>query len=169
MKLKLLFCKGMQAVVDYYKEGRTVTEIETLISTLDMPSVMQSMTEKALKLVAYNVLQHNETTLANTEELLQMVVDKEEDISGLKALLVAIELTGVQYHEIISLVESKDFLKHSEKPEFPNISEPEARIAQQINKCTSLDALMSLGKSETKCVHERLQSLPSDVIDVKVI
>ena len=168
MKLKMLFCQCVRNIVDLFKEGKTITEIEAIMNTEALSPFMHGISDNALKIVAYKVLLHNDVILTNYDELLK-TMEPHEALTGLKAFLCAIEMTGVECNEIIPLVELNDILVGKENLELLNISEPEVQVAHAVIKSLSLDALMELTISKPNCMHERPQLQTADVYETQVI
>ena len=167
MRLKVLFCQCVRNIVDLAKEGKTLTEIEAMMNTETLSPFMHGISDNALKIIAYKVLFHNDVILTNYDELLKRM-EPHQALTGLKALLCAIELTGVECNEIIPLVELSDILVGKENLELLNISEPEVQVAHAVIKSLSLDALMDLAISKPNCMHERLQLQTADVNETQV-
>ena len=167
MKLKILFCQCVQKIIDSSKEGNIITSTESLVNTEGLPTFLIERMDNALKTVAYKILTHNAITITDHEEILKAMEGK-DDVSGLKAFLSAMEMTGLECSEIISLVESKDILTKKEEFDSVDIQEPEPQSAHDVIRTMSLDALMDLEISRPRCILERLQLHPGDVIKTEV-
>ena len=154
--------------MESFKEGKTVTEIEGVMNTEALSPFMHGISDNALKIVAYKVLLHNDVIITNYDELLR-TMEPHEVLTGLKAFLCAIEMTGVECNEIIALVELGDILVDKENLELLNISEPEVQVAHRVIKSLSLDSLMELTILKPNCMHERPQLQTADVNEAQVI
>ena len=169
MKLKLLFCECVQKIIDLCKEGNLITSTESFIDTEALPSFLIERMDNALKTVAYKILTHNATTITDHEEILKAMEGKEDTESGLKAFLSAIEMSGLECSEIISLVESKDILDKKEEFHSMEVASSEPQSAHEIIRTMSLDTLMELSISRPRCILETLQLQPGDVVKTEVL
>ena len=169
MKLKLLFCKSIQKIVDSHQEGLNITCIQDLIDAEALPLFLIERMDHALRTVAHKILTHNAISIAEHEEVLKEL-EETVDTNGIKSFLAAIEKTGLKCTEIISLIESKDLIPRSDITQSESISPgSELLSAHYVSKDIPLDSQAEYQNFQPECVIERLQLHSGDVIKTEVI
>ena len=168
MKLKLLFCQSIQKIVDSHKEGFNITCIQDLIDAEALPLFLIERMDHALRTVAHKILTHNAISIADHEEILKEMEEK-VDTSGIKSFLAAIEKTGLNCTEVISLIESQDLITKSEETQSSILPESQLKSTHYVSKDIPLDSQTQLQKFQPECVLEQLQLHSGDVNKTEVI
>ena len=168
MQLKLLFCKCVKKLVESFHEGMNINSIESLILSEDLPVFLVERMDKALKTIANKILTHNSVTMTGHEEAINEMEAK-ADITGFRSLLRAIEKTGLNCLEVVSLIELEDILVESAKSDLATVVESESNTAQNVSKVISFDALTDLKKFQPTSHLEKTQLQSGDVMKTEVI
>ena len=167
MKLKLLFCKCVQKIVDSCKEGLDITSIEHLIDTQALPAFLLERMDTALKTISHKILTHYAIRISDQDEVVNNMEAKLE-MGGLRTFLTAIEQSGLECTEIISLVESKDIITMEDEFSSAIIPESPPQSAHDVSKSMLLDTLVDLQNTNAESVFEHLQLQHGDVNKTEV-
>lgn len=167
MKLKLLFCQCVKKLVESYNEGMNITQIENLVSSEDLPEFLVERMDRALKIIANKVMTHGSITLTDHEEAIEDLQGK-ADTTGVNSLLLAIEKSGLNCLEVISLIELKDILIEPEKTDSATVTQSDSLSVPIVTRKMTFDAFIELNKFQPTSLAEKAQLQSGDVIESEV-